>query len=287
MRKLLSKLVLPMVLLGASSVPAAAQVLSYDQSVSVRDLHNNPVADASSSTYGAISAGAPPSHGGLGGPGGLGGTPGYAATSITVRPDVQLSATAIGGTDSAFASAQISYYAYVVGAPLGDIVPLHLIGAYDMSSDGAGQATVKITTEALAAGFVDSFPNVIDQACNRGRGACGDDQHFDLAFNIGYPVPGDSGDVDVLYEKITLLTSASVFEESPLGNNAFAFIDPIVTIDAAYLASHPGVSVKLAAGLGNSFAAAGGVPEPASWALMIAGFGLAGAALRRRRTALA
>jgi len=26
----------------------------------------------------------------------------------------------------------------------------------------------------------------------------------------------------------------------------------------------------------------GGVPEPASWALMIAGFGLAGAALRRR-----
>ncbi|HEY0435840.1 MAG TPA: PEPxxWA-CTERM sorting domain-containing protein [Phenylobacterium sp.] len=31
----------------------------------------------------------------------------------------------------------------------------------------------------------------------------------------------------------------------------------------------------------------GGVPEPASWALMIGGFGLAGAALRRRRAALA
>jgi hypothetical protein len=31
----------------------------------------------------------------------------------------------------------------------------------------------------------------------------------------------------------------------------------------------------------------GGVPEPASWALMIGGFGLAGAALRRRRLALA
>ena len=31
----------------------------------------------------------------------------------------------------------------------------------------------------------------------------------------------------------------------------------------------------------------GGVPEPASWALMIAGFGLAGAALRRRRATLA
>lgn len=32
---------------------------------------------------------------------------------------------------------------------------------------------------------------------------------------------------------------------------------------------------------------AGGVPEPASWALMIGGFGLAGAALRRRREAAA
>ena len=31
----------------------------------------------------------------------------------------------------------------------------------------------------------------------------------------------------------------------------------------------------------------GGVPEPASWALMISGFGLAGAALRRRRTVVA
>lgn len=30
----------------------------------------------------------------------------------------------------------------------------------------------------------------------------------------------------------------------------------------------------------------GGVPEPASWALMIGGFGLAGAALRRRRAAV-
>jgi len=34
-------------------------------------------------------------------------------------------------------------------------------------------------------------------------------------------------------------------------------------------------------------AGGGAVPEPASWALMIAGFGLAGATLRRRRTRLA
>jgi hypothetical protein len=31
----------------------------------------------------------------------------------------------------------------------------------------------------------------------------------------------------------------------------------------------------------------GGIPEPATWAMLIAGFGLVGAAARRRRAALA
>ena len=37
----------------------------------------------------------------------------------------------------------------------------------------------------------------------------------------------------------------------------------------------------------NSWSIAAAVPEPASWAMMIAGFGLTGAALRRRRIAVA
>lgn len=37
----------------------------------------------------------------------------------------------------------------------------------------------------------------------------------------------------------------------------------------------------------QAFLFAGGVPEPASWAMMICGLGLVGAALRRRRTAVA
>jgi hypothetical protein len=41
---------------------------------------------------------------------------------------------------------------------------------------------------------------------------------------------------------------------------------------------HPGLGVNSA-----FIAIGGGVPEPASWALMLAGFGLTGAALRRQR----
>jgi hypothetical protein len=40
-------------------------------------------------------------------------------------------------------------------------------------------------------------------------------------------------------------------------------------------------------GVGGPTVTTEAVPEPAAWALMIAGFGMAGAALRRRRLTLA
>lgn len=40
-------------------------------------------------------------------------------------------------------------------------------------------------------------------------------------------------------------------------------------------------------GADTSFTLSGAVPEPASWALLVAGFGLSGAAMRRRRVAAA
>jgi hypothetical protein len=57
----------------------------------------------------------------------------------------------------------------------------------------------------------------------------------------------------------------------------FAFGDPV-----------PGLSITSASGvfLVQSPISPGAVPEPTSWALMIAGFGLAGGAIRRRRSAI-
>lgn len=71
---------------------------------------------------------------------------------------------------------------------------------------------------------------------------------------------------------------------------AHAYATSKVYISEDYLAEHPeldGVlSVRFSQGVGNTPVVGGyetTVPEPATWALMLAGFALTGAALRRRR----
>jgi hypothetical protein len=61
---------------------------------------------------------------------------------------------------------------------------------------------------------------------------------------------------------------------------ASVYLDPYISIDPAWSATHPGYQVIVDSGYGN--APPVGVPEPASWALMLVGIGAAGAALRRR-----
>ena len=62
--------------------------------------------------------------------------------------------------------------------------------------------------------------------------------------------------------------------EVPIGSNAFE-LDPGVTVNAgSWLVNNRRLVPSM-----------GGVPEPASWALMLAGFGLVGGAMRRRTRA--
>ena len=60
---------------------------------------------------------------------------------------------------------------------------------------------------------------------------------------------------------------------------ATATADPLFEIPYSYDLANPGVSLSISPGLQSLVA----VPEPRAWALMIAGFGLCGATLRRRR----
>jgi PEP-CTERM motif len=60
-----------------------------------------------------------------------------------------------------------------------------------------------------------------------------------------------------------------------------AFIDPIITLNGTGL-DLSRYTLQLSSGVGNGAPVIGGVPEPTSWALMIAGFGIVGGALRRK-----
>jgi hypothetical protein len=69
---------------------------------------------------------------------------------------------------------------------------------------------------------------------------------------------------------------------------SYALVDPTVTIDSAFYALYPDAKLTFSPLVGNNGNPNGlpipsAAPEPATWTLMIAGVGLAGAGLRRRR----
>jgi len=83
-----------------------------------------------------------------------------------------------------------------------------------------------------------------------------------------------------------LLGSVTDSDNKPLGQG------PVLQLDIAGIQSVTFSGTSGTVGFDNFefdsvTPVAGGVPEPAAWSLMIAGFGLAGAALRRRRTVVA
>lgn len=93
---------------------------------------------------------------------------------------------------------------------------------------------------------------------------------------------------DVFFGGTPFLGAAATAPGTPGGTISFS--DPSLNLAAGdrfdFAVNNGGSYYNDSTGLSASFSTAG-VPEPATWALMIGGFGLAGAALRRRRTVAA
>ena len=81
--------------------------------------------------------------------------------------------------------------------------------------------------------------------------------------------------------KITDLTNAGAFSGWAVLPGATHGYDSFALSGGSLYVNWQGQPV------GGSMSIGGGVPEPATWALMLGGFGLAGVALRRRRVAIA
>jgi hypothetical protein len=86
-----------------------------------------------------------------------------------------------------------------------------------------------------------------------------------------------------------LLLDVSVTGTAPLGGyNSFFNADNSTSVTARAYSNNEGGFAGTSGALVTTFSTvAGGVPEPASWALMIVGFGLVGGSLRQRRSAIA
>ena len=85
---------------------------------------------------------------------------------------------------------------------------------------------------------------------------------------------GDSGGPSFINGRLALITSYGLSFGSAFGD-----------VDEALNSTFGEFSGFVPVGIHSAFIA-GAVPEPGSWALMIAGFGLTGAAMRRQRTAV-
>ena len=103
---------------------------------------------------------------------------------------------------------------------------------------------------------------------------------------IGFaPSPTTSGSLDAFYDLTLLSTYGGGFQSGqPVATKRAAFLAGLAA-GQAYFNIHDAPSFR--GGEIRGQLALASVPEPATWALMIGGFGLVGGALRQRRAVVA
>ena len=153
----------------------------------------------------------------------------------------------------------------------------------------SSQAGSRILTTAQD--FDTSLPNFICSA--QASINCVDDVYVDFAVGVnglsflavGDNNVGDVGDVRVFAGAVLLGTVDLIMDGLPFGAPQLIDLGAFANVTRIEI-----VNITDDAGLGYddfTFDAGNAVPEPATWAMMILGFGLAGGAMRRRRAILA
>jgi len=79
-----------------------------------------------------------------------------------------------------------------------------------------------------------------------------------------------------------LQSRSLIYSPSPYQGANLTFLDALNTAHTYFTVLTPGASLVSASGHDYALPALGGVPEPASWAFMLAGFGMIGFTLRTR-----
>ena len=193
---------------------------------------------------------------------------GYVQTAPGPTPSLTVVAHADAGDgvhSSETAAAGVFNYSYSVSGPDATIaVPVHISGAWSLSTSGT-DASVNAYVDVFGAtsyGFHTGCDSWGSTVC--GSGTFSGTVSAYAVSNSGYGVQ--------------LLIQSHMRGDSGAGS-AMGYVDPYISVDPIWAASHPGFSIAVSDGIGNSAP----VPEPAARLLM--GLGLAGLASLRRRQA--
>ncbi len=188
------------------------------------------------------------------------------SASVAAYPAVVLQASA---DQSSGASADLWYYFTVIGPDCGScIIPIDLATTLtarstpDQARGLSAYARASLRVEGLTEGY--QFVNTAD-GLESFSGTWSGNIHTTT-------VAGYQNGVNVHAEAA--------------GFSAEAYADPKIFIDPSFMATDPDYlahySIQLSQGVGNALPNVSGVPEPATWGLMLIGFAGMGAVLRRR-----
>lgn len=171
--------------------------------------------------------------------------------------------TSLAYSDAVETDATFTYYFSIDGPASGLLAPIRIGGVYIIKASG-GLATTRVALDGPGNGFPSmGFPGCSTSQCDTWEWFFKD---YEIRTGAQY--------------KLTM--SANIVARAVGGGGSAwssAYIDPYISVDAAWALDHAGYSVLVSEGVGNTAP----IPEPSQCALFAAGLGLLGVASRGRR----
>ena len=206
-----------------------------------------------------------------------------------------------GGTgvvDAAGPCTNVGASAFFTPAPFATVQATASGPASDFSNGALAFLTYFYTIDGPDNGpvAVDIVANLLatsSNGINLGFAALNDTEGHQLCVQIG--ASGCNGVASLSGGKLVEMETPGVVysigleveasENGFFGGAAFASADPFIGIDPILTLDPELYSIRLSDGVANGLPSAAFLPEPAGWAMLLAGFGALGARLRGRRRA--